>query len=123
MPHAPYLRGAAPRVFGKATPKAQTKEGKDSEQVKEPKPHFPALRANGGDQEDAAEAFADDIEPQEPFRVVRERQVRMRVAGVQQGQALRSGAVHLRARQQSPGASWGQRRGWRRGAWGQPPWL
>jgi hypothetical protein len=40
-PHAPYLRGAAPRVFGKATPKAKTKEEKDSEQVKEPKPHFP----------------------------------------------------------------------------------
>ncbi|KOO53306.1 hypothetical protein Ctob_016588, partial [Chrysochromulina tobinii] len=31
-PHAPYLRGAAPRVFGKATPKAKTKEEKDSEQ-------------------------------------------------------------------------------------------
>ena len=46
----------------------------------------PALRAGGGNQEDAAKAFADDIEPQEPFRVVRERQVRMRVAGVQQGQ-------------------------------------
>jgi len=28
-------------VFGKATPKAKTKEEKDSEQVREPKPHFP----------------------------------------------------------------------------------
>ena len=43
-PHAPYLRGAAPRVFGKATPKAKTKEEKDSEQVREPKPHFPPTR-------------------------------------------------------------------------------
>ena len=40
-PHAPYLRGAAPRVFGKTTPKANTEEEKDSEQVKDPKPHYP----------------------------------------------------------------------------------